>query len=140
MKHVTLILTFAALCLPSLLPAQAPKIKQVSVKGTQTLQGAELYTTYCAVCHGKDGKGGGPAAEALKKQPTDLTQIARKHNGKFEPLRIQNVITGTDVVAAHGSRDMPTWGEVFGSMNGDEGTRKLRINSLVDYVEKMQAK
>src|ERR1035438_3044991 len=140
MTKITLSVAFLALCIPCLLPAQATKIKEVPVQGTQTLNGAELYTTYCAVCHGKDGKGAGPAAEARKKQPSDLTQIARKHNGKFEPLRIQKMITGADVVAAHGSRDMPTWGAVFGSISGDDGTRRLRINSLVNYIDKMQAK
>jgi mono/diheme cytochrome c family protein len=104
------------------------------------MEGPELYNEYCAVCHGKDGKGGGPAAAALKKQPGDLTQLARKNNGKFDGLRVQDVITGSDVVAAHGSREMPTWGTVFASMSSNEGTRRIRLNALVKQIETMQAK
>src|ERR1035438_6586959 len=101
MKQLTLSLALLAFCLPGLLPAQNTKIKEIPVQGTQTMEGADLYNTYCAVCHGKDGKGGGPAAEALKKRPSDLTQIARKNKGKFDGLMIQNLITGSDVIAAH---------------------------------------
>lgn len=34
--------------------------------------GEELYSTYCAACHGVEGKGDGPAAEALVPQPASL--------------------------------------------------------------------
>jgi mono/diheme cytochrome c family protein len=133
-------LAMVALCLPSVVTAQNTVVKQVPVRSTRTLQGPDLYMEYCAVCHGKDGKGGGPAAAALKQHPPDLTQLARKNGGRFDELSVQNVITGENVVAAHGSRDMPTWGSVFASMTPSEGMRKLRINSLVRHVESLQAK
>ena len=122
------------------LVAQNTVVKQVPVRSTRTMEGPDLYSEYCAVCHGKDGKGGGPAAVALKQQPADLTQLARKNGGKLDELRVLNVITGEDVVAAHGSRDMPTWGAVFASMTTSESTRKLRVNSLLRYVQSLQAK
>jgi mono/diheme cytochrome c family protein len=140
MKRLTLSLALLAVSVASLALGQNTAIKQVPVRATHTMEGSELYTEYCAVCHGKDGKGGGPAAAALKTQPTDLTQLARKNSGKFDALRIQGAITGSDVVAAHGSRDMPTWGTVFASMSTDEGMRKIRINALLGHIEKMQVK
>jgi mono/diheme cytochrome c family protein len=140
MKRVTLSLALLAVGIPALVVAQNTVIKQVPVRATPTMEGPELYNEYCAVCHGKDGKGGGPAAAALKKQPGDLTQLARKNNGKFDGLRVQDVITGSDVVAAHGSREMPTWGTVFASMSSNEGTRRIRLNALVKQIETMQAK
>jgi mono/diheme cytochrome c family protein len=140
MKRLTLSLALLSLWVPSFAAPQSTVIKQVPVRATNTMQGPELYAEYCAVCHGKDGKGGGPAAAALKKQPVDLTQLARKNNGKLDELRIQNVITGDDVVAAHGSRDMPTWGSVFASMTISDGMRKMRINALLKQIESMQAK
>ena len=120
--------------------AQSKSIKTVPLQPTATLEGADSFNQYCAVCHGKDGKGGGPAAEALKKRPADLTQIARRNNGKFDDLIVQNVITGDDVRAAHGSRDMPVWGELFKSVSLDASARRLRVYSLVKYIEQMQAK
>lgn len=35
--------------------------------------GEELYKQQCAACHGKTGKGDGPAAVALNPRPSDLT-------------------------------------------------------------------
>jgi mono/diheme cytochrome c family protein len=41
-----------------------------------------MFTPYCAPCHGVDGAGNGPAASAMKTPPTNLTQLAKKHDGK----------------------------------------------------------
>ena len=43
---------------------------------TSPANGREMYVTYCAACHGVDGKGNGPVASSLKTAPTDLTQLA----------------------------------------------------------------
>jgi len=34
-------------------------VQHVAVKPTSPTSGKEMYTAYCAVCHGTDGKGGG---------------------------------------------------------------------------------
>ena len=59
-------------------PQQDKVIKHVPVKATNAASGQEMYTNYCAVCHGTDGKGGGPAASALKEAPADLTALTGK--------------------------------------------------------------
>jgi mono/diheme cytochrome c family protein len=33
------------------------------------------YRQYCAVCHGRDGKGQGEMAKLLKVKPADLTRL-----------------------------------------------------------------
>src|SRR5579864_3368771 len=114
-------------------------IKRVPVTDAGTIDGQTLFSHYCAVCHGKDAKGTGPAADALKKAPADLTQIARKSGGAFPEVHVQRVIKGDDVVGAHGSRDMPIWGELFKSLRGPEEST-LRVNSLMKYLEQIQAK
>ena len=115
-------------------------IKHVPMKHTSAASGQEMYTTYCAVCHGKDAKGTGPAADALKKAPADLTQITRRAGAtSFPEVHVMRIIKGDDLVGAHGSRDMPIWGELFKSMRGKE-TAELRVNALMRYLESIQAK
>lgn len=36
-------------------------------------EGAELYQTWCASCHGETGQGDGPVAQTLNPKPADLT-------------------------------------------------------------------
>jgi mono/diheme cytochrome c family protein len=71
-----------------------------------SIQGPALYTAYCAVCHGKDGKGGGPLAKSLKVAPPDLTRIAMRNGGRFPMARIRRIISGEEPLpAGHGTRD-----------------------------------
>jgi len=115
-------------------------IKRVPVTDANTIDGQQLFGHYCAVCHGKDAKGTGPAADALKKAPADLTQITRRTGGtSFPEVHVMRVIKGEDTVGAHGSRAMPIWGELFTSLRGKE-TAELRVNSLMRYLESIQAK
>jgi mono/diheme cytochrome c family protein len=104
------------------------------------LNGADLFREYCAVCHGNDAKGSGPAADALKKRPADLTQLARKNGGNFPDLHVMNFIKGQDVVAAHGTRDMPVWGTIFSQMSTNQDLVQVRVYGLLKYIEELQAK
>lgn len=145
--NVTL-LAALALCIASAGRSQSapqqqkatPAIKGGDAPRTQTFSGDELYKTYCAVCHGTEGKGDGPAAEALKQRPADLTQLSRKNGGKFPALEVKNYISGMDTVAAHGSRTMPIWGDIFSQMPpGRQDQVSFRISGLIKYLEQMQA-
>jgi len=118
--------------------APKPTIRTVAVHPTRTLDAQVMFHEYCAVCHGDQGKGNGPAAEALSKAPADLTQIARKNGGQFPKVQVMRVIEGSDTVAAHGSRAMPIWGKVFRTLEGPE-VETLRVNALMDYIERLQA-
>ncbi len=40
---------------------------------TSIVQGAALFPEHCAMCHGADGRGDGPAAKGLPVPPADLT-------------------------------------------------------------------
>jgi mono/diheme cytochrome c family protein len=118
---------------------QKSGVTYVSPTPTSAADGAEMFKQYCAVCHGVDGKGMGPAMPALKKMPADLTALTRGNKGKFPELKVFNVIKGDAELAAHGSRDMPMWGVVFRYMtpNG-EAQAQLRIRNLTKYIESMQ--
>ena len=124
-------------------PAQETKkeIKHVPIKATSAASGQEMYKTYCAVCHGTDGKGNGPAAEALKVPPTDLTVLTQKNSGKYPALRVAAIIRGEEVLVAHGSKEMPIWGHLFWSMSGGHGAEvQQRVANLNKYIETLQKK
>src|SRR5450631_1653131 len=106
-----------------------PKINRAEAKDTAVDSGSEMFTAYCAVCHGPNGKGNGPAAPALKKQPANLTQLSKENGGKFPSLKVAEFIEGREIVASHGSRDMPIWGKIFrgmGAAGGADGATTLR--------------
>lgn len=115
-------------------------IKKVPVSvRTSPVDAKASYTEYCAVCHGPAGRGDGPAAVALKKAPTDLTQLTKKNAGKFPDAKVSHYIAGEETVAAHGTRDMPVWGTVFHSIDAQDKTiDDLRVYNLVEYIKTMQ--
>ncbi len=117
-----------------------PTIKKVSIRPTSPASGKGMFMEYCAVCHGNDGKGNGPAASALKKAPADLTTLAARNGGKFPEPRVYQFIQGDAEVSAHGSRDMPIWGDLFRQLNLDPGVANMRISNLADYLKSIQAK
>lgn len=123
-------------------PAQgSPEIKRVPIVRTPADSGKEMFTSYCAVCHGKDGKGDGPAASAMKNPPTDLTLLAQKNGDKYPGPHVAAVIRGQATTPAHGSEDMPVWGPLFSSISqGHTAQVQQRISNLVSYVETLQAK
>ena len=131
---------FAILLIAGPGSAQQPEIRRVPPENTPITSGSEMFRIYCAVCHGTDGKGNGPAVPALAKQPPDLTQLSKKNGGKFPTFIVSNVILGDEFIAAHGSRDMPMWGDAFRSKNRDESAIKLRIHNLTEYIESLQQK
>jgi len=118
--------------------ARAQTVKQGTAPRLQSVQGVDTFKTYCAVCHGEQAKGDGPAATALKKVPADLTTIAKRHGGKFSPADVETVINGQGVMVSHGTRDMPLWGPVFKSIAPDDSVAKLRMANLIDYVKGIQ--
>ena len=116
-------------------------IKHVPIKPTSAASGQEMYITYCAVCHGKDAKGNGPAAEALKVPPPDLTGLAKKDGGKYPAMRVSSIIRGEAALPAHGSKEMPVWGSLFWHMSqGHESEVQQRVANLNEYIEGLQVK
>jgi mono/diheme cytochrome c family protein len=116
-------------------------IKHVPIKATSPVSGTEMYTAYCAVCHGTDGKGGGPAASALKVPPSDLTLLSKNNGGKYPALKVTSAIHGEGSVPAHGSKEMPVWGSLFWKMSGGhESEVQQRVTNLTQYIETLQAK
>ncbi len=120
--------------------AQDKQAKKESSNQTAPLSGASMFKAYCAVCHGADAKGDGPAASALKQAPADLTTLAKRHDGKFPDSYVATVLRNGVKSPAHGDADMPVWGPLFRSMDSDQGIMYVRISSLVNYIKSLQVK
>jgi mono/diheme cytochrome c family protein len=104
--------------------------------------GPALYKGYCSSCHGPSAKGDGPIAHALRFQPADLTQIAKREQGRFDPAKVHRMIDGRNPVKGHGGADMPLWGDAFkrsGSGFSEDAVSR-RIDILVEYLESLQEK
>jgi mono/diheme cytochrome c family protein len=127
----------------SSLPANA-QTKSESQKEYERLiysvKGPDLFRAHCAPCHGSDAKGGGPIAPTLKTKPADLTVIAKNSGGKFPSARVIKIISGDEVLASHGSRDMPVWGPIFHQIEGDQDFGNVRLQNLIKYLESIQQK
>jgi mono/diheme cytochrome c family protein len=139
-KLFTLVAASVALIFPVLATAQTT-VKRVPVKPTST-SGSEMFKEYCAACHGLSGKGDGPAAPALKTMPANLTTLAARNGGQFPEDKVVTIIKEGPNIAAHGSKDMPVWGDVFLAMSlkTTEGEVQLRIHNLTEYIKTLQSK
>jgi mono/diheme cytochrome c family protein len=114
-------------------------ISQEQSTGTARVdEGRALFDTYCASCHGRSGRGDGPALEKLHAQPADLTGLAKRNGGVFVAARIERIIDGREV-KAHGSFEMPVWGDALKRREGlDEQAVKARIEAIVRYLKSIQ--
>ena len=108
--------------------------------------GAQEYKDHCARCHGPEGKGNGPDAnEKPGYHPADLTQIAKRHGGKFPRDTLYDIIDGGKRMPGHYNFNspMPLWGLSF-QLEGKEYTKeseagvRRRINTLLDYLQSIQ--
>ena len=122
-------------------------------------QGQQLYTQYCASCHGPGGKGDGPDAAKLETKPGDLTLLAKNNGGKFPFYETMLSIEGRAPTGqnqdtslpgnakAHGGSEMPVWGEVFSREELSKGSSldlqlqaTGKIMMITEYLQSIQAK
>jgi cytochrome c len=120
---------------------QSPAIKLTPCEPIASVDGKDAFAAYCAVCHGADGKGRGPAASALSSVVPDLTTLAQRQGGTFNALAVQDAILGAGKVpAAHGTTTMPIWGPAFHAAEPDKARATLRVQNLAKYIGTMQVK
>jgi len=145
MKFISLaaiVLLVSAFALAQNAPTSTtPAVKHIPITDVPSNSGKQMFNSYCAVCHGGDAKGNGPAAAALKTAPIDLTLLAQKNNGKYPSGHVASVIRGQATMPSHGSEDMPIWGPLFSSISqGHEAQVQQRTSNLVEYIGTLQAK
>jgi mono/diheme cytochrome c family protein len=120
-------------------PAEPPGLAPGDVVAT----GGGLYAQYCASCHGATGHGDGPTADSLKTPPGDLTQLAGRWGTPLDRERLAAFIDGRDAPRAHGSPDMPVWGErLYEGERADssprEAARRGTILLILEYLQTLQ--
>lgn len=108
-------------------------------------QGRALYLTYCAACHGRSGRGDGPAAEGLSPRPADLTRLAARNGGTFPVLPVMGKIYGYSQGRGGGGGPMPEFGPLLEGelMLVDLGDGVLtptpeKLVALVNYLGYLQ--
>jgi len=120
---------------------QKPKIERTPAPMTSPASGKEMFESYCASCHGKSGKGNGPAAAALKATPADLTMLAKENGGKYPDAKVTSILRGQTKLIPHGDQEMPVWGPVFWRVSqGNDAEYQQRIANLNRYLESLQVK
>jgi mono/diheme cytochrome c family protein len=104
--------------------------------------GQQLYSRFCAACHGDKGLGDGAVAASFKIMVPDLTRIARRHGGTFPEEQIRRIVDGRKTLPPHGSREMPVWGFEFYAQSGDkpdpEKATSEMVTRLTDYLRSIQ--
>ena len=96
----------------------------------ETPLGKRVYAQRCAVCHGPDGRGNGPAAPSLTPRPRDFTlgQFSYKSTAADQPPTDADLIS----VVANGlhASAMPFWRDVLDS---------TEIRAVVEHVKSLSA-
>ena len=107
--------------------------------------GREHFRQYCAACHGTNAEGMGPLTSSIPGNPANLTGLTKRNGGVFPFWRVYRMIDGREMVAQHGPRSMPVWGNWF-QIPEDEGESATdwrdqvrgRIWQLLVYLESVQ--
>lgn len=90
-------------------------------------------------------------ANQLATQPPNLQTIRKRYGGTFPNAEIYKIIDGRKTLRAHGTSDMPVWGDVYaavvkGMAGGDKDPGQVRVEqsingrilSLIYYLQSIQ--
>lgn len=87
MRTVGFLVAAAVVGLASIAAAAIPQ-------ATRTFSGQNEFKVFCASWHGVGAKGDGPIANAFRRRPPDLTQLATRNGGTFPADRVFQTIDG----------------------------------------------
>jgi mono/diheme cytochrome c family protein len=141
MRYVRLAILAVSIAVGVVASAQTTTKTKASLTG-----GGELFHQNCSVCYGVDGKGPGsgstydPESIEPKKRvkPANLTILSEQNAGKFPADRVRNAIYNKDSIPAHGTPDMPAWGNVFYLLKSRPKVLEERVRDLTAYIESIQ--
>jgi mono/diheme cytochrome c family protein len=97
----------------------------------------QLFGAYCAACHGRDGRGRGPAAPIMRATPPDLSVLSKRSGGAFPWSDVEVRIRATDRrPPASIAEGMPVW-RPFSSHEPAAGPAD-HARDIAAYVESLQ--
>lgn len=122
-----------------LVPVPPQVLAQKSPDSATLAKGRITYERYCVSCHGRVGKGDGPLASELRTPVPDLTTLAARNGGGFPRERVMKLVENGGMVPAHGTADMPAWGDAFKRTAGTgEASVAAAIQNLTSYLDSLQ--
>ncbi len=77
----------------------------------EAVLGKNEFEARCSVCHGVTGAGDGLVGELFAQKPKNLRVLAKENGGIFPFDEVRAAIDGRRRVIAHGSSEMPIWGD-----------------------------
>jgi mono/diheme cytochrome c family protein len=104
----------------------------------EAVLGKNEFEARCSVCHGVTGAG----------KPKNLRVLAKENGGIFPFDEVRAAIDGRRRVIAHGSSEMPIWGDYlmaealegrFIRPNDARLVVEARISALTQYIHSLQA-
>jgi mono/diheme cytochrome c family protein len=121
-------------------PLPEIKLRLTTIKQHPPTAGKEMYVSYCAACHGKDGKGTGPAAPALKRRVPDLSSLSAQNQGRYPKYLVLTTLSKHGESHWPGTAsEMPDWYREFVSLNRTcPLLADVRAHSISEYVETLQ--
>jgi len=144
MRYLVLAASAVAIAVGAAYAADQPERRVVvTVNKTPANSGKLMYASYCSSCHGLDGRGNGPTAPVLKRQPADLTVLSRNNRGRFPFEHVKAVLEFGAGNRGHGTGPMPVWGPILSELdtaNPGQNMGMLRIINLNQYLESIQEK
>ncbi len=111
----------------------------LKIDAAAAAKGQLTFGRYCVSCHGPSARGDGPLANDLRVPVPDLTTLSSRAGGKYPYQRVGRIITNGELVRAHGTADMPAWGDAFKATKGaEEATVAAAIRNLNHYLWSLQ--
>ena len=134
-------IALATTCVAAMSFSQNVNHVVIHLTSTSPVDGQQMYSSYCASCHGADGKGNGSAAYKLTVRPADLTTLAANNGGKFPSAHVAAAIDEGSDASARMSNQMPAWGVIFDRMGHlDQFEKMQRETNLTSYIAGLQKK
>jgi len=132
-------LLIAGVVLTTLAAAPIRAAAPEKVDEAAAIRGEIIFSRYCATCHGTQGDGKGPLSGELRTSVPDLRVMAVKNAGKFPFEKVLKSIDGRQRIGAHGSSDMPAWGDALKNTDG-RGSDSVEeaVANLAHYVWSLQ--